>query len=138
LDNRQLEQQIIKALDNNRYCTLATVEGSKPKIRYMVLFHEGLKIYMATSRSTHKIEELERNPHVALLFGYDGDSPTEVVDIEATATVTKDETLRGKVWNDELKRWFKSPEDPDYVILEITPTLIEYTDKNMNTHVWEA
>jgi general stress protein 26 len=138
IDNRQLEKQIVQALANNSYCTLATVEGDRPKMRYLVLFHEGFQIYMATSRATHKMEELEHNPHVALLFGDDGHMLSEIVDIQATAKVSKDESLRGKVWNDDLQRWFNSPQDPDYVILEITPNRIEYTDKDMNMHVWVA
>lgn len=37
LDRSQLEQAIVKALDNNKFCSLGTVEGGKPKVRYMAL-----------------------------------------------------------------------------------------------------
>ncbi|MBP1990271.1 pyridoxamine 5'-phosphate oxidase family protein [Paenibacillus eucommiae] len=138
MNKQHIEQQISEALDQNHFCTFATVEGNKPKLRYMVLFHDGLNIHLATSRKTHKVEELEQNPNVSLLCGYEKKGTGEILDIQATAAVTKDESLRQKIWNDELKRWFDGPDDPDYVILDITPTRIEYNDKEMNLHVWES
>ena len=51
--------------------------------------------------------------------------------------MTKNEGLREQVWNDELKAWFDGPNDPNYVILDITPARIEYTGKDHEHHVWE-
>lgn len=64
MDNNELEQNIIKALDDNKFGSFGTIEaGNKPKVRYMAVFHEGLNIYLATNRKTHKVEELKDNPH---------------------------------------------------------------------------
>ncbi|MNI48087.1 General stress protein 26 [compost metagenome] len=104
----------------------------------MALFHDGLQIYLATNRQSHKVEELEEKPHIALLFGYEGDGSSAIVEVQAKASVTKNNELRGQLWNDGLKRWFKGPDDPNYVILDISPSRIEYTDKEKQLHVWEA
>lgn len=32
--------------------------------------------------------------------------------------------MKEKVWNDALKGWFKGPDDPDLIILKITPTQV--------------
>ncbi|MHA6532274.1 pyridoxamine 5'-phosphate oxidase family protein [Paenibacillus sp. BAC0078] len=138
MDNRELEQAIIKALDDNKFGSFGTIEaGNKPKVRYMAVFHEGLQIYLATSRKTHKVEELKDNPHAFLLLGYEQGGGKDVLEIEATAAVTKDEGLRSKVWNKELEKWFKGPDDPDYVILELMPARIEYLGKNKENGVWQ-
>lgn len=72
MDNKQLEQLIIKALDDNKFGSFGTIEeGNKPKVRYMAIFHEGLKIYLATNRKTHKVEELSDNPNAFVLLGYE-------------------------------------------------------------------
>lgn len=64
MDNKQLEQLIIRALDDNKFGSFGTIEeGNKPKVRYMAIFHEDLKIYLATNRKTHKVEELSNNPN---------------------------------------------------------------------------
>ncbi|WP_020620233.1 pyridoxamine 5'-phosphate oxidase family protein [Paenibacillus daejeonensis] len=136
-DKQALEKKIVEVLKDNPYCSFGTVEDSRPKVRYMALFHDGLQLHLATSRKTHKVEELENNPNVFLLVGFDGKMGREVVSIEGTGSVTKDDSLREKVWSKELERWFSGPDDPDYVILDITPERIELTSKDMETQVWE-
>ncbi|MFD1773743.1 pyridoxamine 5'-phosphate oxidase family protein [Paenibacillus rhizophilus] len=138
MDNKELEQRIIKALDDNKFGSFATIEaGSKPKVRYMAVFHEELNLYLATDRKTHKVEELQNNPNVFLLLGYEAGGSKDILEIEAKASVTKDSSLREKIWSKDLERWFKGPDDPDYVILELSPTRIEYTGKDRKPEVWE-
>lgn len=137
LTRDQLEQAIIKAIDNNKFGSFGTVEGGKPKVRYMALFNDGLNIHLATDRKTHKVDELRDNPNAFLLLGYESGGTKEVVEIEATCKVTDDESLRKQVWNNALKDWFTGPDDPDYVILDLTPTRIEYTGEDIGRQVWE-
>ncbi|WP_410513228.1 pyridoxamine 5'-phosphate oxidase family protein [Paenibacillus sp. BR2-3] len=138
MDNKQLENDIIKALDDNKFGSLGTIEaGNKPKVRYMAVFHDGLNIYLATDRKTHKVAELKENPNACLLLGFEAGGSKDQLEIEATVEVTKDEALRSKVWSKELEKWFQGPDDPDYVILELTPTRIQFTGKNKEHGVWE-
>lgn len=138
MNNKELENNIIKALDDNKFGSFGTIEGgNKPKVRYMAVFHDGLTIYLATSRRTHKVEELKENPNACLLLGYEAGGSKDLLEIEATVEITKDENLRSKVWSKELEKWFEGPDDPDYVILELTPTRIEYTGKNKEHGVWD-
>lgn len=139
MDKTALEQRIVAALEENPYGSFGTVEaGNKPKVRYMAVYHEGLNVYLATDRKTHKVEELQNNPNVYLLLGYEAGGTKDVVEIEATASVSKDEGLRSKVWNPDLEKWFGGPEDPDYVILELKPGRIEYRGRGGEQGVWEG
>ncbi|MGF7049006.1 general stress protein 26 [Paenibacillus sp. DS2015] len=140
LDRTRMEQEIVKALDHNKVCTFATIEGNKPKQRYMVLFNEGLSLHLATNRQTHKVEELEENPHVSLLVGYEIGGSKDVIEIEGTCAICKDEGIREKVWNPDLEKWFTGRNDPNYVVLNITPHRIEYTGQNKDNdkRVWLA
>ncbi|NBD23998.1 pyridoxamine 5'-phosphate oxidase family protein [Paenibacillus sp. T1] len=137
MEKQQLEARIAEALDKHRIGAFATVEGGRPKIRYMAVFHEGLNIYLATDRKTHKVEELRTNPAISLLLGYDGEQPSQIVEIEGTADITKDNALRGRLWNERLRRWFNGPDDPDYVILAIAPAEIHYFDEASKQQVWK-
>jgi hypothetical protein len=47
---KQLEDKIVEVLDSNQVCSFATIEGNKPHVRYMALFHEGMTIYLAGRR----------------------------------------------------------------------------------------
>ncbi|ANE45198.1 general stress protein [Paenibacillus swuensis] len=132
-----LERKIIKAMDNNPIGSLATVEGKLPRNRYMMLFHDGLTVYMATDKKTHKVEELEENPNVHLLFGME----KEIVSLEGTCTISDDKDLRHKLWNKEFENWYSGPDDPDYVVLVVEPSRIEYSlnsEENTEMEVWEA
>ncbi|GAB6992178.1 pyridoxamine 5'-phosphate oxidase family protein [Paenibacillus pini] len=135
-DKIKLEQEIAKIMDHNKFCSFATVEGNKPKQRYMALYNQGLSIHLVTDGKTHKVEELEENPHVSLLLGYEAGGSKDVVEIEGTCSVTKDDELRERIWNDDLKPYFSGPEDPNYVILEVKIGRIVYTDKDGDTREW--
>jgi len=139
LMTKQLEEKIVDVLAQNKVCSFATVEGNKPHVRYMALFHEGLTVYLATNRQTHKVEELESNPNVHILLGYNGSWSSEFLQIEGTGRVAKDEGLRSKVWRDDFSMWFDGPDDPNYVILEIIPARIEYSGggKGAQPEVWK-
>ncbi|TXK85326.1 hypothetical protein FU659_04430 [Paenibacillus sp. N3.4] len=55
---KQLEEQIVKVLDANHVCSFGTVDGKKPKVRYMALFHDGLTLYLATNNKMDKVDEI--------------------------------------------------------------------------------
>ena len=135
--NTQLEEQIIQVLDANRVCSFATIDGNKPKVRYMALLHDGLQIYLTTSKKTDKVEELQDNPHVHILVGYDGKSTPNILQIQATATISSDNALREKLWKDEMKEWFEGPHDPNYVVMDVSPYYIEYSSHGSEPQIWK-
>ncbi|NMO96350.1 pyridoxamine 5'-phosphate oxidase family protein [Paenibacillus lemnae] len=137
MDRTQLEQKIAEALKDNKFCSFATVEGNKPKVRYMALFNDGVHLHLATDRKTHKVEELESNPNVYVLAGFEEGGTKELLEIEGRASVTKNDSLRRDLWNDDFKKWFNGPDDPDYVILDIESVRIEYTPPGGDRQVWE-
>lgn len=134
--NATLETRIGQALNNNLFASLATVEGEKPRVRYMALYHDGLDIYMATDRKTDKVEEIQQNPNVFVLMGYEKGGTGDVLEISGTAEVTGDQDLKSKVWREDFKRWFNGPEDPDFVVLKITPNHMEMTDVEGQRQTW--
>jgi general stress protein 26 len=115
----------LKILNDNMIGTMATVQQNKPHSRYMTFFNEDFILYTATSKQTHKVEELQKNPNTHILIGYDGKGfGDSFLEIEGTVIESDDESLKEKVWNKALKGWFDGPEDPSLLILKITPTQI--------------
>jgi general stress protein 26 len=125
MNKQEIKEQVLKILDENKVGTLATVQNDKPYSRYMTFFHEGTTLYSASSKETHKVEELRKNPHVHILLGYDGEGlGHSYLEIEGTATLNDSEDIKKKVWNGYLKPWFDGPEDPNYIVLEIKPSQV--------------
>ncbi|GGA23312.1 pyridoxamine 5'-phosphate oxidase family protein [Psychrobacillus lasiicapitis] len=121
-DAKELAQEILK---DSLIGTMATIEQNKPHSRYMTFFNNDFILYTATSKKTHKVEELQKNPNTHILLGYDGKGLGDAfLEIEGTVEEHDDESMKKNVWNKALEGWFKGPEDPNLIILKITPTQI--------------
>lgn len=125
MDNLELKNRILKVLSETKVGSLATVENNKPHSRYMTFFNEGLTLHTATSKETYKVEEIEKNPFVHILLGYDGEGRGDAyLEIQGKAVIREDQALKDKYYSDKMKKWIKSSADPDYIILEIIPETI--------------
>ncbi|MHA6260359.1 pyridoxamine 5'-phosphate oxidase family protein [Sporosarcina sp. CAU 1771] len=115
----------LKILKESYVGTMATVQQNKPHARYMSFFSDELTLYTATSKKTQKVDELEANPHTYILIGYEGGGMSdEFLEIEGTVTLHDDETIKEKVWNKHMKPWFSGPDDPDLLVLKVSPDTI--------------
>ncbi|SOC36288.1 pyridoxamine 5'-phosphate oxidase family protein [Ureibacillus acetophenoni] len=119
---RQIAEKI---LDENMVGTMATIEGNKPHSRYMTFFNNNFILYTVTSKDTHKVEELSKNPYTHILLGYDGKGfGDSFLEIEGKVEISSEDSMREKVWNNELSPWFDGPHDPKMVVLKVTPSQI--------------
>lgn len=122
---KDVKEKIAKVLENNKIGTLATIEGNRPNSRYMTFFNDDLTLYTPTSKETHKTEEIEKNSNVHILLGYDGKGfGDSYVEIEGIAEIYEDQKMKNELWEDEFEHWFDGKDDPNYIILKITPSQI--------------
>ncbi|WP_117149241.1 MULTISPECIES: pyridoxamine 5'-phosphate oxidase family protein [Paraliobacillus] len=125
MDQQKLKQTIIKIIDDHQIGTLATIENNKPYSRYMTFFNEGITFYTATNKETHKVEDIKQNANVHILIGYTFDGTTdEYIEVEGEASIHDDEKMKQHLWNEKLEPWFSGPDDPNYIVLKISPTEI--------------
>ncbi|WP_078408416.1 pyridoxamine 5'-phosphate oxidase family protein [Priestia abyssalis] len=128
--SEELKNKVLTILSNHKIGTLATIQDNRPYSRFMIFFHEDLVLYTATNKDTHKVDEIKQNPNVHVLLGYEGKGWNDsYVEIEATAAISDNQELKNKYWNDYLTEWLSSPDDPDYVLLQLTPGSIRYYEK---------
>ncbi|ARJ37540.1 general stress protein [Sporosarcina ureae] len=120
-----------KILNESMVGTMATVDNNKPYSRYMTFMSDGLTLYTPTNRKTEKVDELDDNPYTHILLGYEGEGFGDAyVEYSGRVTISDDESLKEKVWNDHMKAWFTGPEDPNLVILKIEPEAIRLMNKS--------
>lgn len=124
METNHLNQEVKNIIDNDRLGVLSTMQGNKPHARYMMFFHDELQLYTATNKKTHKVEEIENNPNVHVLLGFDrkGD---QYIELQGKASIVNDQKLKEKYWNDQLKPWLDGPKDPEYCLLKISPEHID-------------
>ena len=124
------KKSALKILKESMIGTMATIQQNKPHTRYMTFFNDEFTLYTVTSKQTQKVDELEANPHTHILIGYEGEGFGDAfLEIEGTVTISSDETMKEKVWNKLLKPWFSGPEDPNLVILKVSPDSIRLMNK---------
>ncbi len=124
------KETAIKILDESYVGTMATIQQSKPHSRYMTFFNEGFTLYTATSKKTEKVDEVKSNPNTHILIGYDGEGfGDSYLEYAGKTSVSDDENLKEKIWNDHMKPWFDGPDDPNLVILKITPESVRVMNK---------
>ncbi|HJF31241.1 MAG TPA: pyridoxamine 5'-phosphate oxidase family protein [Sporosarcina psychrophila] len=124
------KETALKILKESFVGTMATIQQNKPHTRYMTFFNDEFTLYTATSKKTQKVEELEANPHTHILIGYEGEGfGDDFLEIEGTVSITDDDSLKEKVWNEHMKPWFSGPEDPNLVILRVEPVTIRLMNK---------
>ncbi|MBY6038314.1 pyridoxamine 5'-phosphate oxidase family protein [Fictibacillus nanhaiensis] len=133
MEKEQLKRRILEVIGDRETGVLASVRQNKPHSRYMTFYHDELTFYTPTSIETHKAEEIQENPNVHLLVGYDGEGYEDpYLEVEGTATIQDDEALKEKYWSEHMKHYFEGPKDPNYILLKIKPSLIRLmndTDK---------
>lgn len=130
----QLKKEILDVLKENQTGTLATVKNNKPHTRYMTFYNDDLTLYTPTGKDTYKVEEIEQNPNVHILIGYSGEGMGDAfLEIEGTAKIDDSAETKKRLWNEEISQWFNGPDDPEYIVLAITPNTIRYMNKGKDT-----
>lgn len=136
MDQQQLKNKVLDILDHHKIGSLATVESGKPHSRYMTFFHDGLTLYTPTSDETHKAEEIDNNPNVHVLLGYNGEGLGDAyLEITGTAKLNHSKDLKDKIWDEKLERWFDGKDDPNLTVLEIEPSEIRLMNEGESTRV---
>lgn len=125
MSHQDLKTQVIKIISDHRTGVLSSVENNKPHSRYMTFYHEDLTLYTPTKRDTEKTDEIEKNPAVSVLLGYEekGQSDT-YVEIFGKSTINDSQNIKNQFWDESFHQWFDGPEDPNYVFLQIQPETV--------------
>jgi general stress protein 26 len=65
-----LKESIFKVMGGQVVAAMATIQEDKPSVRYMaVMGMEDLTMIGATRKASRKVEQIKKNPDVALLSG---------------------------------------------------------------------
>ncbi|MFD1738000.1 pyridoxamine 5'-phosphate oxidase family protein [Bacillus salitolerans] len=128
--DQTVKQKINKLMDQHQVGTLATIRDQKPFTRFMTFSHEDLTLYTASDKHTHKVEDINQNPSVHILLGNkDISFDHSYMEIEAKAEITDEVSLKEKCWNNHLHEWLEGPNDPNYVVLKLTPEKVRFFEE---------
>lgn len=128
-----IKEKALKIMDKNDVGVMATISNNKPVARYMSFYSEEFTLYTITDKRTEKVEDLESNPNVFVLLGYEeGVFDKDYVELEGTVALVKNQEIINKSWNDYMDDQYSSKEDPNILVLEIKPNTINVKNKKGN------
>jgi len=129
------QQEVLKMMNGADAVYLATMSSGSPRIRALVNLRRpdlypgpsqfcaqaGFTSYISTSRASGKVRDILSNPSVSVY--YSDPSETRGIELRGRAELIDDEQIRRALWQDEWRiYWAAGCEDPDYVILRLTPS----------------
>jgi len=105
---------------------LATTNGQRPAVRPMgAVAWIGGEFCCATGAKDAKTEDVKNRPHVEYCFA---DKEGRHVRMLGTCEISTDTELRAKLIEiyPFLGKFFKGPDDPEYVVLKMKPTSVRF------------
>lgn len=137
-----LKKRIYELAKEFQVMNLATImEDGKPWVRYVAGFANAeLEFRFCTSLCSNKVKQMRKNPNVHLSLGAKEVMTTKNwLQVAGTAEVSTAQSERDALWSDGLKAYFKGPDDPNYAVVIITPSMIQLGAMASNgMEVWQA
>lgn len=133
-----LKDNILEVIKGEHVTAVATVADGRPAVRFMALTGlDDLSLVGATMKNYRKVEQIKKNPEVALSIWSEKDISDPYVVIQSIAEIYEDLETKKKFWDPKFEVYFQSPENPNYVVLKFVPQRIEYYHE-MSMELWEG
>jgi general stress protein 26 len=110
---------------------LATVSDGRPKVRVVFPAIERSTIWIATTRSSAKVRQIARDPHVELVWEAGARRPTPHLSISGVARMIDNPNEKHRVWNaglfgyDLAQFWPGGPRSINFALLLVSPRRVE-------------
>ena len=134
-----LKEKILEVVGGPHPAAVATLAGGLPAVRFMVLNgFPDMTFVGGTMKSSKKVEQLSKNPNTAIAIWSGKEFSDPYVEIRAKAEIHEDLATKKKYWNPMLEQYFRSVDNPDFVVLKFIAAEIVYHGQNMmSMDVWK-
>lgn len=128
-------KKIGELIKDVRICMMTTAAGdgsfdSRPMATQEIDKDKGFDgiVWFLTRHESMKVDELETDPHVCLMYADPANH--NYVSVKGKATISRDKAKIHELWNPMYKAWFPAGEnDPQIAVLKVDVTEAQY---------WEA
>ncbi len=136
-----LMQRIYDTAKEMQLINVATVtEDGQPWVRYIMgKADNDLTFRFCTHLDSRKVKQIENSPRVHISLGVTSlETAQHWLQVQGTAEVSVDAGERNSFWFDDLKNYFEGKDDPNYCVVIIKPSRIEFGTMGSQTpEVWE-
>ena len=121
-------REVIDKFGIMSHVVLATVEGTKPRLRPMTLVRRGASFFFATGSEANKVKQLESNPQVEIILQWKEEPNNGYIRLDGKAVrETNKETVADLYERFEyLSKLWKGPDDPTLVVYRVEARNYDY------------
>jgi general stress protein 26 len=129
------KDKILKVIGSMHPAAIATIDKGMPAVRFMVLTgFPDMTLVGATMKASRKVEQLRKNPNAAIAIWSGKEFTDPYVVIRAKGKVHEDLATKKKYWTPMMEQYFKTVDNPDFVVLVFSAEEIEYMDPSTQGH----
>lgn len=134
-----LREKILNVIGGRHTAAVATVDGNLPAVRFMLLQgFPDMTLVGGTMKSSRKVTQLEKNADVAIAIWSGKEITDPYVEIRARAEIHEDIATKKKYWNPMFVPFFRSVDNPDFVVLVFVASEVTYYIPSMRSReVWK-
>jgi len=121
-------REVINKFGILSHVVLATVEGTKPRLRPMTLVRHGASFFFATGSESNKVKQLESNPQVEIILQWKEEPNNGYIRLDGKAVrETNKETVADLYERFEyLSKLWRGPDDPTLVVYRVEARNYDY------------
>lgn len=134
-----LKEKILEVISGPHPAAVATLDGKLPAVRFMVLAgFPDMTLVGGTLKSSSKVAQLKKNPDTAIAIWSGKEFTDPYVEMQAKGKIHEDVPTKKKYWNPMFAQFFKSVDNPEFVVLVFTVAEVTYHGPSMSSmEVWK-
>lgn len=127
-----LKEEVWGHFKDYQFIFLATSEEDQPRVRPVTLVYLDRKFWVLTGTGNAKTKQISKNPKIEFCLLLQEKDKQGYVRAAGLAKIIQDRKTKGKIAEqcDFFSEFWKSFDDPNYTLIELHATEIEYLRPN--------
>ena len=123
-----IQAEVIDKFGTLSRVVVATVEGTRPRLRPMTLVRHGSSFYFATGSAAEKVKQLDSNPEVEIILQWKEDPNNGYIRLDGEAVREIDAETISALYSrfDYFSKLWKGPDDPALVVYRVEARSYDY------------
>jgi uncharacterized pyridoxamine 5'-phosphate oxidase family protein len=123
-----LKEEVLGHLKDQQHILLATSEEDQPRVRPVTLVCLDGKFWILTGTKNAKTQQIQKNPKIEFCLLFQKGENRGYIRVTAVAKIIQNRETKVKIakHTDFFDEFWEDPDDPDYTLMELYPSEIEY------------
>ena len=126
--DKDLKLEVWANFKDSQHVFLATEENDQPRVRPVTLVFSDRSFWVLTGTNNAKIQQIRKNPKMEFCLLLESGEKVGYIRAAGSAKIISDRETKTKIARncDFFSEYWKSPDDPNYALLELRLNEIEY------------